>query len=499
MNCDALSCSAVSKPARRMRSIFFATAADDLGKNAVLRGYTVSGASFLEMTWTIPSAAGPTPGAIELHASTLDVGAKLLEADSSALRPLVHGRPFEARCVTETERRDRLLDLSGARIAVIFDEGFVEFSGKRMPFHEIELRLIIGDATKLEEFGANLSHVLPIRLLPMSEAEFGLRRMAGCPPAAVKAPAVVLFGNASLDDAIVTILGSCLDQFVANWPALSHSSDPEESIHQMRVSLRRLRAGAGLLRRGAPGPELDEARARAKKIAAALGEARNWDVFSNMLATGPLAGRHKEPSFHALLDAVASHRARAHEKVKALIAAPQTTQFVLDLRTALASRAWRRQSGIDAAPYKTSENPAPGSEAPGSARAFAIHALDRLHRRAMKKSRRLASLPPEKRHKARIALKKSRYAAEFFESVFDDRSAARKYMRTAADIQDSLGAFNDMAMATRLLGEIDGAHSQPTAPASRFVMGWYAHAQKGMAADWRKAEKSLRKLRPFWR
>lgn len=113
----------------------------------------------------------------------------------------------------------------------------------------------------------------------------------------------------------------------------------------------------------------------------------------------------------------------------------------------------------------------------------------------MKRRRHLASLPEKKRHEARIALKKSRYAAEFFESLFDSR--ARKYMRAAAKIQDSLGAFNDLAMAARLLHEIDEAHNQPT-PASQFVADRLMQARDKMTADWKSTERMLKRLEPFW-
>ncbi len=502
MRCDALSVGAVSSPPRRIRSIVFDTAADDLGKkNIALRGYEVHGASFVELTWNRPVGSRVERGSVELRVPTLDLGARLFDF-SENLRRSVEDRPLEARCVAETERHERLLELTDARIAVVFDDGFVEFCGKRSPFHEIELRLLDGAAPKFWRFAADLSGRLPLRCLAMSETEFALLRMAGQDVPTVKARRPTLPADASLDDAIAAMIGSCLDQFVANWPALTRSHDPEESIHQMRVALRRLRAGVGLLEHGVASPALEDAGAHAKRIAAALGEARNFDILEDMLASGPLAGMNGEPSFYALLDAVECRRASAHEAVQALVAARETTQFVLDLRAALATRAWTSLSS-DASQERT-DGHAPSAvtldtHAAGSARQFAIFSLDRLHRKAMKKGRDLASLTPEQRHKTRIALKKSRYAAEFFESLFDARSEARRYLRRSAAIQDALGVFNDMTVAERLLREVAEESKERVAPASSFAVGWCAHAQSGMTADWKKAERSLKKLKPFWR
>lgn len=490
--CDALSNGATTRPPRRIRSVFFDTAQSDLGKKSVvLRGYALHGAPFLELTWTKPSGPKLERSRVELRVPKLDFGADLFES-SEELRRSLESRPLEARLVAEAERRERLLDVADARLAVVFDEGFVECSGERTPFHEIELRLSSGSPARFWQFAADLSRRLPIRRLPLSETEIALSRLAGRDVAPVKARRSTLSPDASLDDAIIAMLGSCLDQFEANWPALTRSDDPEESIHQMRVALRRLRAAVGLLRRAAPSAPLEAAGAHAKRIAAVLGVARNWDVLRDMLADVSSAPMTDEPSFYALLDAVEYRRAGAHEAVRALIAAPETTQFALDLRATLAARDWTETE------IETLRGEKLDPRAAHSARDFAVLSLDRLHRQAAKKGRKLASLTPEKRHEARIALKKLRYAAEFFETLFDARGGARKYLRRCAAVQDSLGAFNDIAMAAHLVREIDDQLGMSVRPASSFAAGWYAREQDGMSPDWKRAEKCLGKLKPFW-
>lgn len=496
--CDALSEGAVSRPPRRIRSVVFDTAAADLAKNdIVLRGYALHGASFLEMTWTRPRGER---NSIELRAPTLDLCGRLPEL-SEDLRRSLGDRPLQARCIAETERCERLLETPRARIVIGFDDGFVEAAGRRSPFHEIELRLLDGEAGEFWRFAADLSRRLPLRCLAMGEREIALLRIAGRDISTPKARRPALSPDVSLDDAIAEMLGSCLDQFVANWPALTHSDDPRESIHQMRVALRRLRAGVGLLRRGVSSPALEDAGAHAKTIAAALGKARNLDILEEMLSTGPLAAINGEPSFYALLDAVECRRVKAYAEVEALIAAPETTQFVLDLRAALAQRQWSglcdgTHPGVDGPADETASLDA---SAAGSARDFAVLSLDRLHRKAVKKGRDLASSTPERRHEARIALKKSRYAADFFASLFDAGAKARRYLRRSAAIQDVLGAFNDMAVAEQLLREIDEQRDGAVASANRFAIGWCAHAANDTRTDWKKAEKAFGKLKPFWR
>jgi triphosphatase len=268
----------------------------------------------------------------------------------------------------------------------------------------------------------------------------------------------------------------------------------------MRVALRRLRACLSFVRRRFPGaPALEAGSARARALATALGEARDWDVFREHLDEGPRERLNEEPSFYALLDAVELRRARAYEAARALVAAPATRRFVLDLRQAATHRAWRENAAPDkAAPDKAAHDMEP-SDAPGSARVFAARTLDRLHRRAVKKCDHLADLAPAQRHEARIALKKTRYAAEFFESLFDAPRATKKYLRAIAKIQDCLGADNDLTTADRLIRSVSTGDDDKTALAAGFVRGWQAHAQQARLAQNHKNERIARRLEPFWR
>jgi CHAD domain-containing protein len=301
----------------------------------------------------------------------------------------------------------------------------------------------------------------------------------------VKSERLALSPDESFDGAVERILGDCLDHFAANIPALRQSGDAE-AVHQLRVALRRLRAFLGLLKRVVPAnPELASAATRARIIARALGEARDWHVLRDGLERGPREFLREEPGFFALLDAVELRRLRALEAARAVIVAPTTQQFVRELRGLISRRAWREGSR--------------GLEEKGSARVFAAKAMNRLHRRAVKRCEGVAALEPEQRHRARIALKKARYAAEFFESLFSQK-AARAYLRGLATIQDQLGEDNDRRTAARFLSEITAEDaSQQTLRAICFLRGWRAQAQQRGLIAMEESERRLRRLKPFWR
>jgi triphosphatase len=296
-----------------------------------------------------------------------------------------------------------------------------------------------------------------------------------------KARPVKLLKSDSVEDAAVCVFSAALDHFEANIPAFL-AAQSAESVHQMRVALRRLRAAMGLFRGALSGEKLEMARDRARSLGSTLGDARNRDVFHDMLSQGPgLALGGDDPSLRALLDALERRRTSAYRAARDAVGGKESEVFLADFRKAIASRDWE---------------PAPGAADEGSAVDFARDALTRLRKRVLKKSKNLAERSPEERHQARIALKKSRYAAEFFESLFDSDAAA-DFSATLAEMQDGLGAFNDMAMAGRLLDEID-RDGAATLRASGFVRGWFAHSAQDAIDHARKSEKRLRKLKAFW-
>jgi len=216
-------------------------------------------------------------------------------------------------------------------------------------------------------------------------------------PAAIKARAIKLSKNDTLEDAAATIFSASLEHFLANVPLLETSS-AQESVHQMRVALRRLRAAIGLLRPILAGPALETAGDRAKTLASVLGAARDWDVFRATLNAGPREAIGDDPSFHALIDTVESLREKAYRAAHEAVSSDETSQFVDDLCLAIERRDWEVETEM---------------RAPDSAYAFAVGALARLHKRLLKKSKNLATLSAEERHRVRIALKRRAMAPNF--------------------------------------------------------------------------------------
>ena len=83
-------------------------------------------------------------------------------------------------------------------------------------------------------------------------------------------------------------------------------------------------------------------------------------------------------------------------------------------------------------------------------RKFARKILKRDQRRLRTRARNLRGATPEVRHRLRIAAKKTRYAAEFFGSLFSSTTVS-PYVKGLTGVQDELGFLNDVSVAERLL------------------------------------------------
>src|SRR6478609_3641655 len=78
---------------------------------------------------------------------------------------------------------------------------------------------------------------------------------------------------------------------------------------------------------------------------------------------------------------------------------------------------------------------------------FAADIFARRARAIMKKTRKIRELDSKQRHKLRIAVKKLRYASDFFGHVFGGRTAKKRlpdFKARLTSLQDRLGPLNDI-------------------------------------------------------
>ena len=445
----------------------------------------------MTLKWTPQGEAGAfTRGELEavIHADAPDP--QLLGPEAAhMIEQASGGVPLEARSKTIFKRRAAIVSFNGAQIEAAQDEGRILAGDRKARIAELELELKSGDPAALFEFAAGLT-AFGFRVAAAPKGLRGHWLAMGEAPRETRAIAAGLSPDARLDDAIAAILSANLKQFVANWPALSQ--DCPEAVHQMRVALRRLRSALGLFNRAMPCDAFTRFREEAKRIASAMGPARDQDVLFDLVEHGPAQALGRDASFDALMKASGRKRAAAYKSVRALIEAPETSRFVLEMQAMIARREWRapQADAVDAQHDAPSEASAP---------AFAAQALDKLDKKARKRGKNLVELAPEQRHEARIALKNLRYAADFFAPLFGRGRGARRFLRAIGDLQEALGAYNDAIVARSIVAELEQAAGLAAGRAGGAVAGWAARGAADADAHLGAAWKKFRKTSRFWR
>jgi CHAD domain-containing protein len=96
-------------------------------------------------------------------------------------------------------------------------------------------------------------------------------------------------------------------------------------------------------------------------------------------------------------------------------------------------------------------------------------------------------------HRLRIAGKRSRYALEFFQSLYRDKGT-RTYLKMLSFMQDELGRHNDLAVADHLLQELAQRHPAAT-PAINFARGYLQALQGQQPTDLDGMRRMLHELK----
>lgn len=405
------------------------------------RGDAANGGLHSRFEWESP-VAGPNPDLAKLR-EVVD--------DKKTRRELLGTAALKMRLApvftTKVKRTVWDLHLSDGDIECAFDQGKVESGGSKSPISELELELKSGDPAHLFDFALALQADIPLRIGNRSKADRGYALLAPFAPAAVKATRLALTTDMTVEQAFQAIASNCLKHIQDNDQGVAGGTDVE-SLHQMRVGMRRLRSALSMFKDVLRLPA--DLQKEVDWLAAELGDARDWDVLAGSTLPA-LSNDIRDPEIMKGLQQEAEDQAHQHHIAAAeVVASTRYTRLLLQIARWVQSRGWH-------------EDKAAGTE--GATRLarpvkkFAIETLKRDQRRLRARARNLHAATAEERHRVRIAAKKTRYAAEFFESLFASK-AVLPYIKTLSRLQDELGLLNDGAVAARLLTEIPARQPQ---------------------------------------
>lgn len=272
------------------------------------------------------------------------------------------------------------------------------------------------------------------------------------PIGAVKAEPVHLRGRMTLEDAFQAIGLNCVAQIEANVPGVLKQH--VESLHQMRVGLRRLRALLAMFEELAPPPV--PLHASIEWLSGELGPARDWDVLADSTIKR-VPGIDAQALRQAAHDRATGH----HAQILHVLRDARYTELMAQLTDWLGERRWQPEGGLP-------------KDSPLQERAAksALPLLRTAEKRLAKRIDGLEEADAPGRHRVRIAAKKARYAAEFFRDLLPAQRVKR-YLGHLEKLQDRLGALNDLAVADQLLEELKGGSSQ-VAKQAAYVRGYIA-------------------------
>ena len=394
---------------------------------------------------------------------------------------------FETRFQRQTWR---FAAAPGAMLLTL-DRGWITVGEERATISEIELELANAPLNALFDLALPLAESLVLTPAVRSKAERGYQLHSHTPPQPVKAADVSLTSNLSPLAAFRSIALVCLEHLQQNHHGALHTEDPEY-IHQMRVAMRRLRAALRVFSPLLPPGFISPLREVFTPLMVQLGQVRDLDVlYANIAApvldemTKKQRDTHKAPLM-AMLAAIHQHRQQARNQAIALLDSPAYGHALLIALQAL------HQQETDSS-----------SSAPPRSLKLPRFAAKRLHSTGQHVARRIRAMHhehPASLHALRIAIKRLRYALEFFSSFTELKTGSKKQppiLRQLTHLQDILGQLNDLSQAGNWLMAYAGQDASLRA-AVTLIGHWHGarHAQllAGLALALRRLEKQLEKL-----
>lgn len=250
--------------------------------------------------------------------------------------------------------------------------------------------------------------------------------VAESPPATpIRARHPALSTGATVAETFAALTEAGFTHLESNIAAFEAQPEPN-TVHQMRVAVRRLRALLGAFRSVLPKPARKRLAADLKRLQKCLGPARDLDVFLDDV----LPDLRIAPARTILAGAARTPHRRAYARVHSVVRGPIPHR----VRSGFAGL-------IDAL--------AAASEGKRSGRALGRKILERRHRALVRRLGGAKARSEESLHALRIRIKKLRYAVEFFRPLMP-KGGVKAFHAALAESQDVLGIFNDAVNARAL-------------------------------------------------
>lgn len=404
--------------------------------------------------WTWP---GPLPGR--------EIRTRLL--------PLA--RRLNIECLFELDQDRRVYDVrtrDGARLEVSADRTSPAGSNGADTLQRIEVELREGSAGSLIRFASDLRRALKLKPARGSKFEYGLREGGLSVPVPAEGPALHIRRRDTVRKAAARALTLHFRRMLWHVPGTRLGINPE-CLHDMRVSVRRLRAILRLFRDSLPPSAVAKTAEELKWLGQSLGAVRDLDVHLQECAA--MLGRLPEAA-HAAAGNCRREMSRRRD-------------LAYDaLRRDLRSPRFRTLKKACRELIRRLRHPVAAGSAGITSEGAAL--MEAELKRILKAGRGIVDdTPDEALHRLRVRCKRLRYACETLREVYGKPVA--KMARRLAALQDVLGTHQD-AVAAQALIERAIAESASATPDGVDV----AYALGRCAAGWREEQLARRAMFP---
>jgi triphosphatase len=273
-------------------------------------------------------------------------------------------------------------------------------------------------------------------------------------------------------------IASCCDQIRQNTPGARESQDPGFT-HQLRVGLRRLRVALKLFQQLIDPTQRGALESDLRWAFSQLGAQRELDVLLRGVVD-PLFELDDTPMLSDLKQAIEAARAERREQVRATLSS-------------------ERYEGMLRALDALQESlRSPWGPAAKPARRWMRKKLERRRARALALSEAALAGDAHQRHELRKEFKKLRYASELGSGLFK-RKRVKRFLGVLSELQDVLGALNDVAAGRAELAVVASGRESELAPALEAAQTRLGVREAEELAALAPAMHALAQARPFWR
>ncbi|MBI5109275.1 MAG: CHAD domain-containing protein [Rhodocyclales bacterium] len=393
-----------------------------------------------------------------------------MQVDDAELRDWLQQEKIASRIASVFETKFRRTSwhierTHGVRILAKLDRGWIASDGRREALSELELQLLSGTFDNLYEVALELARNQSLPPLPLSKAERGYRLFRNTPRRPVRASEIDVRKLQTPLAAFRLIALDCLSHLQSNHAGASDADDPEY-VHQMRVATRRLRAALRMFRPVLPAGLEDTLAGPLRDLMNSLGQARDLDVLVAEIVSPVVRAIPDDPRLTDLAGAITNRQYAVRNAIRHALKQPAYGRLLLT-----ASQLLHQSPFIDL--------PTPKDDAPALL-PFADRRLRRLLRRIHELAESVRVEHPPTLHELRIAIKRLRYAVEFFGAAIPGKTGSTVVKRLSG-LQEELGQLNDLSSAGNMLMVCAG-REQHLREAVTLIGGWHGQRHAALLA-----------------